>query len=850
MSFRFNLINTAPFSLKTKEDQGFHYIPEKEIQKLENDDSDFIFTVMHHPHFWLDYRVKKTVEKEIYNNSDCIFVGHEHYEQSKEISMDSTCVKVFAAGELSNCGDWGNSVYRYAILDTDTRAITSFLCELDGNHYRKSSEGTYSISKNRNNKYGCSPKKEYIKTKITHDVNSITENVMDYYVFPGLEAEMMSPDSDEKDIKSFSELIDMIEKKERLIIAGKSGSGKSLLLKKIFYELSGIKYVLLFTLNDLRGDAEKIVKNKFEEVYSGNQTDYSDFYYADNSDKVFLFDDAFASDVSDTTIKYYLDELQRQCGSLVYTTNDIVEFDIREKIKNSSKNKSIVRYKICSFYYDTREELINRIVKKMVDDKDQDEMTHKINLFLQSQKGLYKRDPYFLVKFIKYYCQTIGENLQNDATVFSKVFEANIVAMIQPFCSSIRLEKVLFILDKISYLVHTTKQYPIDQREITDVIDQYNKDYDSEIKYEDFLNIVSKGQVFLKDGTKYYFSDKNYLAYFTAREIKRRCVEEQDYSEFVKALEYACFGINSDIVMFVTYITDDIRLIQQIMSEIEIFTEGWEEFVVEPSVSIQYLRDIDALKLTAPTPEVIEETREKRIRNEKEEEKVDIALSSEKELYNYSEDVELNLMHMMIRALSLLIIVSKTLPAFEHIMKKETKEKCVELIYTLPLKIFNKWAEEVEKNKGDLLEYIIEMSRDYRSMKMTDDDALKILKWDSISLLLDIMHSSIGISSRDNTYRYIDSFKYKSRALYQIEHLMSLEVRNHAKEFSETAIEIHSEQRTRLIKILTERITSHYLITSKHIDGRIIQRLNAKIWDGRLNEKQILIAKKKNKDDD
>ena len=120
-----NLINTAIFS-SLAEDQGFHYLPERDIARLsEQNDADFVFSVMHHPHHWYSAKCKKQIETALYSRSDLIFVGHEHYESDMSIKKDNSVVNIFAAGELSNKGDWSRSEFHIAVLNLDTREYTS-----------------------------------------------------------------------------------------------------------------------------------------------------------------------------------------------------------------------------------------------------------------------------------------------------------------------------------------------------------------------------------------------------------------------------------------------------------------------------------------------------------------------------------------------------------------------------------------------------------------------------------------------------------------------------------------------------------------------------------------------------
>ena len=467
---------------------------------------------------------------------------------------------------------------------------------------------------------------------------------------------------------------------------------------------------------------------------------------------------------------------------------------------------------------------------------------------LAKQKNLFRMDPDFIVQFTKYYCNNIGETIKKDGEIFSKVFEANIVSLLKPYAKKMSVDKILIIMDKIAYSMHCNKKYPMDQKEICGIINNYNEDFGSEVDYVDFMDMLTKANILARDNTRYYFVEKNYLAYFVAREMKRKCLEEQDYVEFNKALDYACYGINADILLFVTYITDNLNIIRALMEKAEEYICDWEEFSLSP-IKIPYLSDVEQLEVVKATEEDKRKVEEEEIQREKKIEKAKEKETICSSIYSYNEEEELNLIKKMIRALSLLIIISRTLPSFEHMMKKVDKEKCVQLIYTMPLKIFNVWALEVEGVKIELIDEIKSLDDwVYRKEKnkMSDYDALNYLRWESISLLMEIMNSSIGNATKSNTYAFLDSFAYNSNDLYKIEHLMELDKKDNVTEFMREAEEVYLMQKHHLPKIMIQRVAKHFIINSKKIQRSNIQRLNAKLWDGKLNNSALLIGKKRN----
>lgn len=847
----FNLINTAAFS-SLEEDQGLHYLSSDDMSLLSTEKkSDYVFTVMHHPHHWFNSVMKKQLEKTIYEKSDLIFVGHEHYSSSMDIGMNNSKVKIYAGGELSNRGDWSNSEFYVGLLELESREYNALRFKWDIQHelYTRDMEEKTILSKNRVNKYELVPTKEYLENLLQDKKYMISPRFTDYYVFPRMEEEVINEHRMGKEPSEIETFIEEIKLNKRIIIMGKNDSGKSVLLKMLFSKLVETKVILFVHAYDVKRNYDKTIKNVFEESYSDKTHEYEKFRQVPSGDKVLLLDDA--DSLKDCDLEEFLIKAEREFDYIIYTCGKVIELDIKERIKRGALEEKYTRYRIQSFYSDKRKDLVTKIVRILVkqDEEAQENIIHLLCEALAKQKNLFRMDPDFIVQFTKYYCNNIGETIQNDGEIFSKVFEANIVSLIKPFAKKINVDKILIVLDKIAYSMHCNKNYPMNQLDICGVIAQYNEDFDSEINYAEFLDILVDSCILVRNKNEYHFQEKNYLAYFVAREIKRRCIEEQDYTEFSKALEFACYGINADILLFVTYITDNLNLIRMMMDKADECTSEWSEFSVSP-ISIPYLSDVEQLKVKQIEESDKEKTENEEIQREKQLEKEHEEEIVCGEIYSYDEEKELTLMKKMIRSFSLLIIISRTLPSFEHMMKKQDKEKCVQQIYQMPLKIFNIWALQVEENKLELIEEIKSINDwDYRKEKveLDDNDVLNYLRWESVSLLMEMMNSTIGNATKINTYKFLDAFNYNSSILYRIEHLMGLDKRDAVNEFVKEAEEIFASQKLQLPKLMVQRVTRHYMLTSKKIQRQNIQRLNSKLWDGKLNQSALLIGKDRNR---
>ena len=138
---------------------------------------------------------------------------------------------------------------------------------------------------------------------------------------------------------------------------------------------------------------------------------------------------------------------------------------------------------ISPFFSDRRKELVSKLVSQIIKDDDE-RRTRIISVLIEAlsrQKRFYNWNPEFIVQFTKYYCTSIGEAVYNDGSIFSKVFEANIALMIKPYVRKFTVDKILMVLDKIAYGIYVNRKYPLSSSDMNELIEEYNRVYDSKI---------------------------------------------------------------------------------------------------------------------------------------------------------------------------------------------------------------------------------------------------------------------------------------------------------------------------------------------------------------------------------
>ena len=274
-----NLINSGVFS-SLDEDQGYHYIRSEEIEKIsENNNSDFVFTVMHHPHHWYSSRVKKELEKALYERNDVIFCGHEHYDSQIKVSSIRSSVLVNEGGMLCNDGKWDNSRFYVYSLDLDTRKFTSVLYSWEKKNgvYCGSNKSEFIVAKNRANSLGISPKEDYVKALLRDDKYALSDNINDYFVFPSLKKEEFEQKA-YQDLNKPEELLSELEQNRYICIQGNDDDGKTTLAKYLFQSLVATKVAILLDSDNIRkANPENIIRDAFSRIYS-DENPFFEYY--------------------------------------------------------------------------------------------------------------------------------------------------------------------------------------------------------------------------------------------------------------------------------------------------------------------------------------------------------------------------------------------------------------------------------------------------------------------------------------------------------------------------------------------------------------------------------------------
>ena len=848
-----NLLNTAPFSCDS--DDGLHYLPEDAIHSLTTEsNADFSLVVMHHSPDWFEFSQKKELENTLSKRCSLAFYGHEHFPGTQNVLYDNGNRIVKQTGGAW----WQSSVptlseYYAALFDTESRKyfLSKFSWNADRSAFVATMKQEHILMQKSLCGTGLTYQEKYIATVMADSKNTIAQSVSDYFVFPTLRFNASKEYSRGKAIDKMEDFIAFIKENRYVAVMGGSNSGKTTLLKMTFKELQTQYVVLYCGTDDITGRSqENILKELVTDTYGADS--YSLFQAIPSDKKVIIIDDLHR--ISPKHLNKFLRGIEDIFGTIVVASEETSQFDIVQMVKDNIKaSKEFKKASISRLYAEKRLALIQKIVLIKTDN---DELkaagiARTLEQCLNSYKLAFRTDIDFVVQFVDYYCVHLGELDKSDATVFSKVFEASIERSIAPHLVGRKENSndIIVALSEIAHYIHFNKEYPINAEHIHEVIAAYCEYYDNRyLTAERFIEIgVNSGLLSrTPNGYEYRFASKNHLAYFVAKALNRRFHDTGDTTDLESIVRQSCFSINGDILLFMTYISDNVNIPRLLLEQAVSYVSGWTEFDLS-DIGIKYLQSMPAKSLVSPK----EDEKEEEIHNQAIEEEERDTIIETLDIYDYDETKIDELNNQLIRAFLQLKIIARNFSAFISILPGPVKKDYVSAMYQLPNKIFSQWAESIDNSLDYLVEEVIAWQEepDFEGKKLSREDILRFFQEVSLNMLLNLYYVASSHGANDNTVDYLAQQDYISPSLnYRIERLMFWEKVDDYQAVIKEAEELCSLQGDGMAKNMTLAILRHMLVHSDKIIDRERRRISSKYFSPRTQTKILMDRQKSQKE--
>ncbi len=814
---KINLINTAPFSLlcNGNEDKGLHYLPQREIGKLDFEmQENYTVSIIHHSPEWFSDGSKQKLYNKLYETSDLIFAGHEHFSLSETKTVNGK-FNVDVSSGLALYGTKTEHGFNTLILDTDERTLIGHKFVYNGSIYKpeKNLENENIIFKGKN-KFTCTEEfREFLETDVDEREG---ENYLDYFVFPSLEAKNINDDLKNYAVTTEEKFLELINLKATVSIEGSSRAGKTILSKylcRMFLD----EYVPLYLYDESFSprDNKKVIRYALTEQY-GDDVDIDEYIQLDKEKKILIVDGYDL--IKKERWKSFWEEYREQFGHAILFCGIDWNLNIKEKALEELQENKIFYMKICPFYYAKREQLIKNICSNSpnYDIKDVNEKARRINEDITDQIRYFQLNPDFIHQFVDYYLAFSYTKTQKETNVFSKVFEANITFRLAKNAGEENVQDMLIALDFVAHYIHFKKKYPLAEEDFVKVIEEYSKAYDNELNPMFIYNMAIKSNIIreVKGKGGIEFCDENLLAYFTAAHLNREFNEGKGEEELKYILDNICFVPNGDIILFLSYITSNVQILIPIMESLVRHMQEWEELNIDND-NVGYLSKVKSVGKIAP-PDEKEKSKMKEDKDHMEREIVEKHQKEAESLYSYDESKVNSFGNKISKSINYLDLVAKILPNFRSILKGDQKKAIVEILYTYPNKLLYFMLKDIDENYSQIVNDILDCAPKTKKGKMiTESMIAKELQNQSIAFILSIYNLIAETASNNKTITDLnrqDYFNYEVNTNYRLQNIMMEESTGNFHNMAVKAEKLYGEAKFDITKQMTALVVRKYFL--------------------------------------
>ena len=844
---QFNLINTALFSTLKPDDKELHYLSSSAISRIsKKKDADICISVMHHSYEWFQWKCKNDLEKTLIDNSELIFVGHDHYGISKTIALDDGKTTWFScAGEMRFGEEGFEDSFNAIVLDLDKYVF-------DGYRFDWNSRGKIYIHKHIQKNIALERKGEilqplpsYIK-EIKDDEFCSSRDFMDYYVFPKLISEKKNEYGRNKEIKDFEELWSSIQDKSSVIISGPTNSGKTMLLKYIYCSLIGKRVPLLLLIDSTTSiNPKSFVSRLFAEQYGENTILKEKFDQTKKNNRVLIIDGW--ETLKDGKKKEKLLEVIKENFGLILFSNNSVSKDVKESIKEELlDDATYAEYKIKPFYTEKRNELVRNIcaLKTSYKDEDISRINKLIDSLVLNNSSLFSLHPGFIVKYTDFFINSKSIDYTKGEATFGKVFEFELQKSIIEHSKKNDVDEFFTSFEEIAGYMFESKKDIISIDEYKKVIESYNIEYGVVVNANTLLEVGKRSKVLKVTGDlSIYYGSKNYLAYFIAKYLIRKSQEVVPNTSGIEyALKNICFGINSDIVMFISYILNNSKMVMAIAEKAGELLAPWNELDLD-NFNIGFIKKQEDRSVKAPTEE--DHSKADRIREDVEEQKYSDNNVEAVGLFSYDEDLIDQEPYRLIRAVIYTEMICKALPAFNNTLKLEQKQKLIDMIYSYPHRIIYARLQNIEMNYDEICDDIKEFIRIFDIKKkngdsITDEDIHnKIALFGNMLVLSYYDHFAELCTS----HKTIDNLIKNDYSCFtkELERLIIIENSGDSELFLVEAEKMLNSKKDPYARFLIKNIARKHLLCNRSLPFDKKQRINDKLL-GESYRKELLAS--------
>lgn len=842
-----NLINTAPFSTLRPDDKELHYFPTEKMYLLKKtSDANLCITIMHHSYEWFNWNYKSDLEKTIVDNSEIVLHGHDHIERAVTLSIDNSLdTWVSAAGAMHLSDADAVDAFNIIVIDTDSNSFNGYTFYWDKKEKIYTHRFLVKDKSLQNHTSYQMPLPIYVKT-LKEDSYNISSDFTQYFVFPKLVSEDKNEFGKHDVVSDYNEFSQTLEDKRKIIISGATNAGKTTLLKFIYCSLIGKKVPLFLSIDSkTKLNSNTFIKHLFEEQYGEDPVLYDKYQQLDNDEKVIILDgwDLLQSSRSRNGL---MEKIEQSFGYIILSTSG-QQTNVIESIKAElSTSSNYYELHIKPFFTEKRNELVRNIcIQKNAYNDDQINNVNKlIDSLVHNNSGLFSLNPAFIIRYTNYFMQDPYHDYTKGEAIFSKIFEHELTQSIISLSKRSAVDEIFTTFEEIAGYMFNNKRdiLPIDQ--IKNIVDGYNASYGVNVNPKDIVDIGIKAKIFKQsDDLSIYFYNKNHLSYFVAKYLIRLAQSEPaDLSGIEHALENICFGINSDVILFMSYLMNNTKMIMSIMSYAGELLTPWEELsFAEKNISLLHN---NTQRMISPPSE--KEKKEYASAKEVSEEKNCVENVVEaKGLFQYNAEDINKYPYRLLRAIKYTEMICRSLPAFNSRLRLDQKKVLVKSVYKYPRKIVYAMLRPLELDFenicAELTEFIKENAIKKRNgNEFTNNDVVEMINDSARASMLSTFNHFAEISTSPKSLELLLDKKIEDMSEC-VERLMVIENSGNTDLLLKESENLLKTNRGSENETMIKLIVRKHLLTNKDLPFSKKQQVIDKIFGRRARKDYLLM---------
>lgn len=390
------------------------------------------------------------------------------------------------------------------------------------------------------------------------------------------------------------------------------------------------------------------------------------------------------------------------------------------------------------------------------------------------------------------------------------------------------------------------KYQKITYKEFENAVEEYKKRYDNEeLNTKYVYNVAIKSNILKESSTSFdvEFCDENLLAYFVAQHLNRTCQMGERPEDLKEVLDNICFGINGDVILFLSYITSNTQILTPILQSIYTHMNDWIELDIDKN-NIEYLSKVSNTS-TPKLPDKKDKEKIKEEKNKMEKEIIEEKESQADSLYSYDASKVNSFSNKIAKSINYLELVAKILPNFRFMLEGDEKKVITNILYTYPNKLLYFMLKDIDANCSKIIEDILKKKpKTRKGILITEDMITRELQNQSMAYILSIYDFVSMTAATPKTIGDLEKFDYSQNTNYKIQNLMMQENIANFKTFAIRAEEIFDASDLPLIKQMVTLIVRKYFIYHDvEMHGNSIHLIDKFFGKDQRKNFQILQAK-------